>query len=140
MSMYSKLAIAIDPYDWPEIEPYVIEANRVAGVNCDEDREVHSDDCTYRILYWDYVCAYSEAFIALKREVEKHRHAIIDIREDGLIERSVRTDDGRGCDEEFEEILNWRTDICVWGEDVGKLAVKSRCERPWEPPGGTLSK
>jgi len=62
------------------------------------------------------------AWADLLRLLEKKRHSVIVISEDGGVWTDVETDDDEGCDEVFSEILGWSAHICLW-QDVDQKIV-----------------
>ena len=83
--------------------------------SADTLRPVTTPDETYIVLYWDDIPVGTEEVNEFLKFVQNIRHSVLMIREDGNIIKDVQTDDDRGCDGEFEEILNWTAHITVWG-------------------------
>ena len=87
-------------------------------LSCDKKKKVETPDETYVVLYWDYIDSAHHDLQLLKACLKKRRHAILEIREDGEIIGDTETDDWRGCDGEFDEILGWSAKIDIWGDQI----------------------
>lgn len=90
--------------------------------NSDNVRTITTPDGNYKILLWDWESdmRMNDDYNQLLKSIEGTRHALIEITEDGNIFRNIETEDAEGCDEIFEEILGWKTEIVLWNdpEDV----------------------
>ena len=109
-----KLAVAVDRNDWPLIENIVPEID--AKKPCVYDRA--TPDNVYRCVYWDLAELETGAYEDLIAKLNTFRHSLVQISEEGEIKVDNKISDDHGCDEEFEELLTWRADICWWYEDT----------------------
>ncbi len=124
MSVMSKVAIAVDIIDWPRIERLV---NSITETHEVYDRT--TPDNTYRCVYWDDVCWGTAEAQALEDAIHSFRHAFIEISEEGKIFEDIDIEDGRGVDEELEELLSWTADICFWDAGVPLAPVHPYTQR-----------
>ena len=82
---------------------------------------VETPDERYIVVTGDWI-ALDEDYVAFKREIEDVRHAILAFSEEGDMFAEKVTSDKYGCDEEFDVILGWDVNICLW-EDPGQPIV-----------------
>lgn len=109
MSLYSKVAVAVDRDDYDFIR------NEVDNIwNQALCASMETPDNTYIVTYWEWVEWYGKAVDDLNDKLSSIRHATILISEDGRVETDIAESDDRGIDEEFSEILSWTADICFW--------------------------
>ena len=54
----------------------------------------------------------------MEKALSEVRHAFLRVGEDGSIDEDRCSCDSHGIDEEFEQMLSWRADICFWDEDI----------------------
>lgn len=120
MSYYKDIAVALWKPDYEKIkEKYAELVKQASAIHKEE-----TPDETYIILYWqqwDAQPGKDSKMDTFFEEIRDIRHSILTIAEDGNILKDVETCDSNGCDEEFEEILNWKADICIWGEESSPL-------------------
>ena len=117
-----KTAIAISNETRTELSlrpEFSILADREAK-NC--MRRAITPDDMYYVYFWDYENIDAAKWDALWKFLEHRRHARIDISEDGNIFTDIETCDKYGCDEEFNEILGWKAEICLW-QETGDVIV-----------------
>ena len=116
MSYCKTIAVALWRPDYEEIKERHTEVLSRATLIKNEK----TPDETYTVIYWqDYEVTYPDTPMdALLKDIEDIRHSLVTISEDGVIDRQAVSSDDRGCDEEFDEILSWRADICVWDEVI----------------------
>ena len=115
MSLYKDMAIAVCKQDFESIKEKHKEVIGDGYI-----RDISTPDENYTILYWYYWNTLSDKddlMQALRKDIEDIRHSFLSISEDGVIQKDVKTDDSRGCDELFEDILSWRADITVLGDE-----------------------
>lgn len=118
MSKYYKIALAIDLNDQKQIENAL--GNVVPAP--DFERRYVTVDNTYCIYYWDDIDWNRANIEPLLRKLESMRHALITISEDGEIWHEAEDTDAYGVDEQFNELLSWRTSICLWdGADIKEV-------------------
>jgi len=127
--MDGKVAIAIDKRDWGRIESYI---DKITG-SCQQApfmTEKTTPDNTYLCIYWDWLVWNKTLWPSvdeyLLKMLKNIRHSVICIFENDDIYVDVLTEDERGCDEVFEDILFWSGEISFYDtEDV--LAEEGSC-------------
>lgn len=84
-------------------------------------KKLETPDDNYVIITGDWI-QLGDDYEEFVREVERQRHAILTISDEGEIWKDVESEDENGCDEIFEEIFGWTASICLW-EDPSQTLV-----------------
>lgn len=109
--IYSKIGLGL----WAQDYLFNRElSSLVDDLNPDVKKVVTTPDDAYYVFYWDFKCWSGEKVEALTRCIKDIRHSLIIVSEEGNIFRDNKTWDNNGCDEEFEELLSWKTDVLIW--------------------------
>ena len=94
-------------------------------------REIITPDETYTVFYWeDHPWAnLSSKAGAIVLWLATVRHAYVLLGSDGSVYVSTKTCDADGCDEIFDDMLSWRSQILVNNDEVPVLVPTYRYTR-----------
>lgn len=135
-----KIVVAIDDDTYKEAIKYsefewlknAAERNGCKTPYSLQDLQVHrtekTPDNTYHIFFWNFsdflwgeravsICPKPNEYQSLRIFLKNHRHAIVECTGDGLVFPDIKPDDQWGCDEEFEYILHWKTEVFLWNDE-----------------------
>ena len=115
--LYNKLAIAMQADTAQEL--HELDAG-IHALLLDREQNkrvkiVDTPDDKYVIYFWDFESIDTTTYVKILEFLEHRRHAIVEIKEDGVW-TDIEDTDEYGTDEEFNEILGWRADIVLWND------------------------
>lgn len=114
MSTSSKVAIGIVATDWLLLKPNV---EKVVGWQKPSITEIETPDEIYKVIYFDDVCWYGDAVDEIMDTLSHVRHSFLQMTEEGVLTQDILTEDCKGADEEFYELISWKTDFYIWGDE-----------------------
>ena len=79
-------------------------------------RKTETPDDAYYCYYWECESIDPVEWEDVCDWLKKRRHAMITVTEEGDLIKDVSVSDEFGCDEEFYEILGWKTELTLWQE------------------------
>lgn len=123
---YGKVALGIDGFNYEEIKKdiHALEPDRTDVVN--------TPDNTYLLFYWECIGLEEEKSKRLFAKINEIRHSFIFISDEGEVTVDNRISDQYGCDEEFDELLSWKGDICIWGDETDIFECGVTKDRTWK--------
>ena len=104
------VGLAIWDKDYPELKA------TIKNLSPDFNNTFKTPDEKYQIFYWDFTDLIG--FEELESKLKNIRHSLIIITDDGDINVDVKTEDDRGCDEEFYELISWYGGIVINGKKI----------------------
>lgn len=119
--MMSKVAFGIWKEDEREFQDIIF------NLQPDEKRVVTTPDESYLVYFWDLLY-FNEDLEKLQKKMRNFRHSYIEVTEDDRIYQDFQTDDARGCDEEFFDLLSWNVDFSTFDEipETEKLSAENK--------------
>lgn len=132
MATYYKVAVCVDKEDYGAISQSIEKICETGRY--DRLIEKKTPDCTYVCVYWDYInWPFAQGSYELEEAIQHIRHAFVKVNLDsGVIGTDVDPEDERGYDEEFYEMLGFKTDITFWDPEYVLTAEKDECPVPKE--------